>query len=147
MIKSLSRVYPHPDFGPTIFSTSPWSWFYSETQPYSFLYIFQAIFFQILLGLRYCHANNVLHRDLKCSNILVTKSGRVKLGDFGLARICDPLDSRPYTNKVITLWYRPPELLIGDERYTSAVDMWSAGCILAELFQRKPLFQVNEYST
>ena len=84
----------------------------------------------------------MLHRDLKCSNILVTKSGRVKLGDFGLARICDPLDSRPYTNKVITLWYRPPELLIGDERYTSAVDMWSAGCILAELFQRKPLFQV-----
>ena len=76
----------------------------------------------------------------------MTKSGRVKLGDFGLARICDPLDSRPYTNKVITLWYRPPELLIGDERYTSAVDMWSAGCILAELFQRKPLFQVNEYS-
>jgi len=75
----------------------------------------------------------------------VTKSGRVKLGDFGLARICDPLDSRPYTNKVITLWYRPPELLIGDERYTSAVDMWSAGCILAELFQRKPLFQVNTF--
>ena len=97
------------------------------------------------MGLRYCHANNVLHRDLKCSNILVTKSGRVKLGDFGLARICDPLDSRPYTNKVITLWYRPPELLIGDERYTSAVDMWSAGCILAELFQRKPLFQVNGF--
>ena len=75
----------------------------------------------------------------------MTKSGRVKLGDFGLARICDPLDSRPYTNKVITLWYRPPELLIGDERYTSAVDMWSAGCILAELFQRKPLFQVNTF--
>lgn len=70
--------------------------------------------------------------------------GEVKLADFGLARLYNAEDrQRPYTNKVITLWYRPPELLLGEERYGPAIDVWSCGCILGELFLKKPLFQVN----
>lgn len=68
----------------------------------------------------------------------------MKLADFGLARLYNAEDrQRPYTNKVITLWYRPPELLLGEERYGPAIDVWSCGCILGELFSKKPLFQVN----
>lgn len=70
--------------------------------------------------------------------------GEVKLADFGLARLYNAQDrQRPYTNKVITLWYRPPELLLGEERYGTSIDVWSCGCILGELFLKKPLFQVN----
>lgn len=70
-------------------------------------------------------------------------SGQIKLADFGLARLYNSEESRPYTNKVITLWYRPPELLLGEERYTPAIDVWSCGCILGELFTKKPIFQAN----
>ena len=70
--------------------------------------------------------------------------GQVKLADFGLARLYNAKDKeRPYTNKVITLWYRPPELLLGEEKYGPAVDVWSCGCILGELFMKKPMFQAN----
>lgn len=70
--------------------------------------------------------------------------GEVKLADFGLARLYNAEDrQRPYTNKVITLWYRPPELLLGEERYGPAIDVWSCGCILGELFLKRPLFQVS----
>ena len=73
--------------------------------------------------------------------------GEVKLADFGLARLYNAEDrQRPYTNKVITLWYRPPELLLGEERYGPAIDVWSCGCILGELFLKKPLFQVKKNS-
>jgi len=100
---------------------------------------------QIMEGLAYCHDRNFLHRDIKCSNILMNNRGQVKLADFGLARLYNAEDKeRPYTNKVITLWYRPPELLLGEERYGPAIDVWSCGCILGELFERKPLFQANE---
>ncbi|MCL4113461.1 UNVERIFIED_CONTAM: hypothetical protein GTU68_062868 [Idotea baltica] len=98
---------------------------------------------QLLEGLSYCHRKNFLHRDIKCSNILMNNKGQVKLGDFGLARLFSSNKDRPYTNKVITLWYRPPELLLGEERYGPAIDVWSCGCILGELFQKKPLFQAS----
>uniref|UniRef100_A0A8D0L5N1 Cyclin-dependent kinase 12 n=1 Tax=Sphenodon punctatus TaxID=8508 RepID=A0A8D0L5N1_SPHPU len=98
---------------------------------------------QLMEGLDYCHKKNFLHRDIKCSNILLNNSGQIKLADFGLARLYSSEESRPYTNKVITLWYRPPELLLGDERYTPAIDVWSCGCILGELFTKKPIFQAN----
>lgn len=77
-----------------------------------------------------------------------TCRGEVKLGDFGLARLWSAEDrQRPYTNKVITLWYRPPELLLGEERYGPAVDVWSMGCILGELFLKHPLFQVTHFAS
>ncbi|XP_018334512.1 cyclin-dependent kinase 12 isoform X1 [Agrilus planipennis] len=99
---------------------------------------------QLLDGLNYCHKKNFLHRDIKCSNILMNNKGEVKLADFGLARLYNAEDrQRPYTNKVITLWYRPPELLLGEERYGPAIDVWSCGCILGELFLKRPLFQAN----
>jgi cyclin-dependent kinase 12/13 len=96
---------------------------------------------QLLLALSYCHMRGFLHRDLKCSNILISKNGQLKLADFGLARLYQENYKRLYTNRVITLWYRPPELLLGEERYGPWVDIWSAGCILAELFIKKPIFQ------
>uniref|UniRef100_A0A8C6K3Z4 Cyclin-dependent kinase 12 n=1 Tax=Nothobranchius furzeri TaxID=105023 RepID=A0A8C6K3Z4_NOTFU len=99
---------------------------------------------QLMEGLDYCHKNNFLHRDIKCSNILLNNRGQIKLADFGLARLYNSDESRPYTNKVITLWYRPPELLLGEERYSPAIDVWSCGCILGELFTKKPIFQANQ---
>lgn len=96
------------------------------------------IFRQLLEGLNYCHKRKILHRDLKCSNILLNSAGDVKLADFGLGRQWIP--ERPYTNKVISLWYRPIELLLGEEKYGPPVDIWSLGCIFGELFQRRAVF-------
>ncbi|QQP37385.1 Uncharacterized protein FKW44_017628, partial [Caligus rogercresseyi] len=107
--------------------------------------VIASIMKQLLEGLAFCHSKNFLHRDIKCSNILINNKGEVKLADFGLARLYSAEDNtRPYTNRVITLWYRPPELLLGEECYGPSVDVWSCGCILGELFNRKPLFPSNE---
>ncbi|KAF2713512.1 glycoside hydrolase family 18 protein [Pleomassaria siparia CBS 279.74] len=94
---------------------------------------------QLCEGIRYCHAHRVLHRDLKPQNLLIDRDGNLKLADFGLARAFGvPL--RTYTHEVVTLWYRAPEILLGGRQYSTGVDMWSVGCIFAEMCTRKPLF-------
>ncbi|KAL3835002.1 hypothetical protein ACJIZ3_009738 [Penstemon smallii] len=94
---------------------------------------------QLLTGLHYCHVNQVLHRDIKGSNLLIDNEGNLKLADFGLARSFSNDHNANLTNRVITLWYRPPELLLGATKYGPAVDMWSVGCIFAELLYGKPI--------
>ncbi|KAH9317744.1 hypothetical protein KI387_019513 [Taxus chinensis] len=94
---------------------------------------------QLLTGLHYCHINQVLHRDIKGSNLLIDNNGILKLADFGLARSFCSDQNQSLTNRVITLWYRPPELLLGSTVYGPAVDMWSVGCIFAELLNGKPI--------
>ncbi|KAK8655279.1 hypothetical protein V6N13_107867 [Hibiscus sabdariffa] len=94
---------------------------------------------QLLSGLDHCHSHGVLHRDIKGSNLLIDSNGILKIADFGLACHFDPHDSAPMTSRVVTLWYRPPELLLGATHYGVAVDLWSAGCILGELYSGKPI--------
>ncbi|KAF9083918.1 Cyclin-dependent kinase 10 [Mortierella sp. AD031] len=98
----------------------------------------KCLMYQLLKGIEYCHDHFVIHRDLKLSNLLLNSQGILKIADFGLARSFG-LPSRPMTPKVVTLWYRAPELLFGDLNYTTAVDMWSAGCIFGELLKHAPL--------
>ncbi|XP_047971713.1 cyclin-dependent kinase G1-like [Salvia hispanica] len=96
---------------------------------------------QILDGVRFLHDNGVMHRDLKPANILTNKGNRLKICDFGLSRWEN--GSGSYTPGMVTQWYRAPEILMGETNYTSAVDMWSVGCIMAELVLRKVLFPGN----
>lgn len=93
---------------------------------------------QLLCAVAHLHANAVLHRDLKLSNLLLTSDGTVKLCDFGLARAIEPPEGE-YTGRVVTLWYRAPELLLGAKTYGFAIDMWAVGCILGELLLHRPL--------
>nr|TKR86202.1 putative serine/threonine-protein kinase [Populus alba] len=94
---------------------------------------------QLLRGLDHCHSRGVLHRDIKGSNLLIDNNGILKIADFGLASFYDPAHVQPLTSRVVTLWYRPPELLLGATYYGTAVDLWSTGCILAELYAGKPI--------
>lgn len=101
---------------------------------------------QLLNGLYFIHSNKILHRDMKAANILITKAGVLKLADFGLARafsLSKTGQPNRYTNRVVTLWYRPPELLLGERNYGPPVDMWGAGCIMAEMWTRSPIMQGN----
>lgn len=104
--------------------------------------------FQILMGLAHCHSRRIIHRDLKPANIFLTSilGGKVnldkfcvKIGDFGLARAAR-LPIPPLTRDIATLWYRPPEILLGSTSYCTSVDIWSTGCIFAEMLKVSPLF-------
>ncbi|CAJ1351557.1 unnamed protein product [Effrenium voratum] len=95
---------------------------------------------QLAEALDFCHLNRVMHRDLKPSNILLTHRGELKLCDFGLSRDFVERTPQSYSVRVITLWYRPPELLLGSGKYDPSVDVWSAGCIIGELLVQGPLF-------
>ncbi|KAL9320577.1 hypothetical protein ACSQ67_012416 [Phaseolus vulgaris] len=96
--------------------------------------------YQILCGIAYCHSHRVLHRDLKPQNLLIDRrTNSLKLADFGLARAFG-IPVRTFTHEVVTLWYRAPEILLGSRHYSTPVDVWSVGCIFAEMVNRRPLF-------
>ena len=102
------------------------------------------IMYKILKGVQYLHKNNIIHRDIKCANILINNKGKVKIGDFGLARNITPNHTKKYTYKVVTLWFRAPELLLGETLYGTAIDVWSCGCVLGELLTGVCPFQAKD---
>ncbi|XP_055354535.1 mitogen-activated protein kinase 1-like [Paramacrobiotus metropolitanus] len=103
--------------------------------------------YQILRGLKYIHSANVLHRDLKPSNLLLNTNCDLKICDFGLARVADPdHDHRGFlTEYVATRWYRAPEIMLNSRGYTKSIDVWSVGCILAEMLSNRPIFPGKHY--
>jgi len=108
-----------------------------------FVKFVQYFLYQLLRGLKYVHSANVLHRDLKPSNLLLNANCDLKIADFGLARITSETDFM--TEYVVTRWYRAPELLLNCSEYTSAIDVWSVGCIFGEILTREPLFPGKDY--
>lgn len=108
----------------------------------------QSYMYQMLDAIAFCHLNRILHRDLKPQNLLVDGAGRIKLADFGLARSFN-IPMRVYTHEVVTLWYRAPEILLGTKMYATGVDLWSLGCIFAEMvtWQYNFAFALGHFST
>ncbi|CAG8714812.1 4809_t:CDS:2 [Cetraspora pellucida] len=100
----------------------------------------QKLMYQLLDGTTFLHRRRIFHRDLKPQNLLIDKEENLKLADFGLARAVG-IPLKPYTHGVITLWYKAPELMLGSPTYTFAVDIWSIGCIFAEIANREVLFK------
>jgi len=100
----------------------------------------KSFLYQLFKGTAFCHANHVLHRDLKPQNLLINEEGELKLADFGLARF-NGIPVARLSSQVVTLWYRPPEVLLGSHKYSSSVDLWSIGCIFAEMVGGSPLFK------
>ncbi|KAJ3199822.1 cyclin-dependent serine/threonine protein kinase [Clydaea vesicula] len=94
---------------------------------------------QLLIGVNFLHENRVLHRDLKPQNLLINKKLELKLADFGLARAFG-IPVRSYSHEVVTLWYRSPDVLFGSRHYSTSIDLWSCGCIMAEMVLGRPLF-------
>lgn len=101
--------------------------------------IVKSFMYQLLKGIAFCHTNRVLHRDLKPQNLLINSKLQLKLGDFGLARAFG-IPVNTFSNEVVTLWYRAPDVLLGSRTYNTSIDIWSAGCIMAEMFSGRPLF-------
>lgn len=106
----------------------------------------KCIIYQILQGVKYLHEKKIMHRDLKSANILLNNKGEVKIADFGLARQISNHPQALYTNKVVTLWYRAPEILLGSQDYGTGVDIWSIGCIFVELLTQEVLFPGDKES-
>ncbi|CAI9758286.1 unnamed protein product [Fraxinus pennsylvanica] len=94
---------------------------------------------QLLSGLQHCHEREILHRDIKGSNLLIDRNGMLKIADFGLANFYKNKTKPTLTSRVVTLWYRAPELLLGSTDYGVGIDLWSAGCLLAEMFEGRPI--------
>ena len=102
-------------------------------------YTVKSFMSQLLQGIAFCHENRVLHRDLKPQNLLINNKMQLKLADFGLARAFG-IPVNTFSNEVVTLWYRAPDVLLGSRTYNTSIDIWSAGCIMAEMYTGRPLF-------